>query len=205
MKVLVADDHELVRDMLAAFLEREGDFDLTTCSDYGSAAEAIRGQGPFDLVLLDYQMPGMRGLDSLAEAMSLNAPLPVALMSGTADKRIAECALKAGAAGFVPKSMPARSLVHAVRFMLAGEQYAPIAFMTAPEVEDAAHPLAQKLSPRELEVLEGLCNGQANKEIARDLGLAEVTVKLHVRTLGRKLGARNRTHAAMIAKEAGMF
>ena len=205
MKVLVADDHELVRDMLAAFLEREGDFDLTTVSDYRAAAEAIRSRGPFDLVLLDYQMPGMNGLDGLTEAMRLNEPLPVALMSGTADKRIADGALKAGAAGFLPKSMPAKSLVHAVRFMLAGEQYAPIAFMTAPDAEPEAHPLADKLSPRELEVLEGLCNGQANKEIARDLGLAEVTVKLHVRTLGRKLGARNRTHAAMIAKEAGMF
>ncbi len=205
MKVLVADDHELVRDMLAAFLEREGDFALTTVSNYPEAADAIRKTGPFDLVLLDYQMPGMAGLDGLAAAIALNAPSPVALMSGTADKRVAEGALQAGAAGFVPKSMPAKSLVHAVRFMLAGEQYAPIAFMTAPEQEEPQHPLADKLSPRELEVLAGLCNGKANKEIARDLGLAEVTVKLHVRTLGRKLGARNRTHAAMIAKEAGVF
>lgn len=204
MKVLVADDHELVRDMLAAFLEREHDFDVTTAADFDGAAEAIRAEGPYDLVLLDYQMPGMGGLDGLMQAMTLNAPLPVALMSGAADKRVAEEALRVGAAGFVPKSMPAKSLVHAVRFMLAGEQYAPIAFMTAPE-EAAPHPFADRLSSRELEVLEGLCNGQANKEIARDLGLAEVTVKLHVRTLGRKLGARNRTHAAMIAKEAGMF
>jgi len=204
MKVLVADDHELVRDMLAAFLEREHDFQVSTAADFDDAAAAIAKDGPYDLVLLDYQMPGMCGLDGLSRAIELNAPLPVALMSGSADKRVAEEALRVGAAGFVPKSMPAKSLVHAVRFMLAGEQYAPIAFMTAPD-NQAPHPFADRLSSRELEVLEGLCNGQANKEIARDLGLAEVTVKLHVRTLGRKLGARNRTHAAMIAKEAGMF
>jgi DNA-binding NarL/FixJ family response regulator len=128
----------------------------------------------------------------------------VALISGTANKSIAEEALAMGAAGFVPKTMAAGSLVNAIRFMATGEQYAPVKWMTEATEEDA-HPLAEKLSERELQVLGGLCRGESNKEIARDLDLQEVTIKLHVKTLCRKLAAKNRTQAAMIAKEAGLF
>ena len=88
--------------------------------------------------------------------------------------------------------------------MAAGERYAPIAFMTEHEAPPQ-NPLAAKLTVREIEVLGGLVAGKSNKEIARDLELQEVTIKLHVKTLCRKLGARNRTHAAMIAKDAGAF
>ena len=77
--------------------------------------------------------------------------------------------------------------------------------MMREEAEAEAHPLTSKLSARELEVLDGLCKGQSNKEIARDLDLQEVTIKLHVRTLCRKLDAKNRTQAALAAKEAGLF
>ena len=88
--------------------------------------------------------------------------------------------------------MAAKSLVHAVRFMAAGEQYAPIKFMTEKEPE-TKHPLAEQLSEREMQVLDGLCRGLANKEIARDLEITEPTVKLHMKTLYRKVGAANRT------------
>ena len=109
-----------------------------------------------------------------------------------------------GAIGFIPKTMGAQSLLNAVRFMAAGEIYVPVDLMRE-EPAAPAHPLAAKLSPRENEVLSGLCKGQSNKEIARDLDLQEVTIKLHVRTLCRKLEAKNRTQAAMIAKEAGLY
>jgi DNA-binding NarL/FixJ family response regulator len=115
---------------------------------------------------------------------------------------VAEEALAAGAAGFLPKTLPATSLVNAIRFMASGERYVPIGFMTAPEPA-AAHPLAAKLSERERQVLAGLVRGLSNKEIARELELQEPTIKLHVKTLCRKLEARNRTQAAMIARDAG--
>ncbi|MEO0820472.1 MAG: response regulator transcription factor [Pseudomonadota bacterium] len=204
MKILIADDHELVRDTLTVFLEREGDFEISVADDYASAAKRIGAEGPFDLVLLDYAMPGMSGLDRLAEALSLNAGKPVALMSGIADRSVAQAALASGAAGFLPKTMAAKSLVNAVRFMAMGEKYAPLDFLAAGE-EEELHPLEAAISPRERQVLEGLCRGLANKEIARELGLQEVTIKLHVKTLCRKIEARNRTHAAMIAKDAGLF
>lgn len=204
MKILLADDHELVRDTIAAFLSREPGLQIVVVGDFAAAAERITKEGPFDLVLLDWGMPGMDGLDGLARAKTLNYGSPVGIISGTANRTVAEKVLASGAAGFVPKSLPAKSLVHAVRFMAAGEQYAPIRFMT--EKEDAPeNPLAAKLTKREMEVLGGLVEGHSNKEIALALDLQEVTVKLHVKTLCRKIGARNRTQAAIIAKEEGLF
>lgn len=204
MKVLLADDHELVRDTIAAFLSREPGLQVVVVSDFASAAERIVKEGPFDLVLLDWGMPGMEGLDSLARAKTLNYGNPVGIISGTASRAIAEKALASGAAGFVPKTLPAKSLAHAVRFMVAGEQYAPIRYITEKEqIPESA--LATKLTKREMEVLSGLVEGRSNKEIALSLDLQEVTVKLHVKTLCRKLGARNRTHAAIIAKEESLF
>ncbi len=204
MRILLADDHELVRDTISSYLEREGSFEVALVGDFKTAAERVEADGPYDLVLLDYNMPGMAGLASLERMKALNQERPVALISGTADRSVAQSALDAGAAGFLPKTMAAKSLLNAVRFMIAGEQFAPVKFMT--EVpEDEKHPLQDALSDREFQVLEGLCRGLSNKEIARELELQEVTIKLHVKTLCRKLEARNRTHAAMIAKEQGLF
>ncbi len=204
MKILVADDHDLVRDTIALFLQNEGGIEVTVAATLDEALVRIDEVGSFDLVLLDYGMPGMDGLAGLKRAIAANQDKPVALMSGVASRTVAEDALAAGAAGFVPKTLGAKSMVNALRFMASGEQYAPVKWMTEMEAE-ASHPLADKLSAREMQVLEGLCDGKANKEIARDLDLQEVTVKLHVKTLSRKLDARNRTHAAMIARDAKLF
>ncbi|TPW29109.1 response regulator transcription factor [Martelella alba] len=204
MKLLIADDHELVRDTICAFLAQEPGFDISVAADFPEAATRMEREAPFDLVLLDYSMPGMNGLEGLAKAKTLNFGSPVAIISGTASRAVAEEALASGAAGFLPKTLPAKTLVHAIRFMAAGEQYAPVQFLTDKE-ETKVHPLAEKLTKREMDVLKGLIEGQSNKEIARGLDLQEVTVKLHVKTLCRKLEAKNRTMAAMIAKEAGLF
>ena len=204
MRILNADDHELVRDAISAFLEREPDISVDREADFYAALARIQADGPYDLVLLDYSMPGMMELQGLVRLKEANGGNPVAIISGTASRETAEMALEAGAAGFLPKSMAAKSLVHAVRFMAAGEQYAPVKFMTEKEPE-AKHPLAEQLSGREMQVLDGLCRGLANKEIARELEVQEVTVKLYVKTLCRKLNARNRTQAAMIARDEGLF
>ena len=205
MKILIADDHDLLRDTLVMFLKGEGNIETVTASDFNGALALIDAEGPFDLIMLDYNMPGMQGLKGLRTALQHNGGQKVALMSGIATKSIAEEALMYGAAGFVPKTLSARSLINAVRFMSMGEQYAPLDFMTQEEEEATPNPLAEKLSRRELQVLEGLSKGKSNKEIARDLDLQEPTIKLHVKTLYRKIGAANRTQAALIAKEEGLF
>lgn len=204
MRILIADDHELVRETIAAFLESDGSFKVVQCADLMSVEKALVAHDPFDLVLLDYEMPGMNGLEGLDKILEATRPRPVALISGSANKAIAEEALERGAGGFLPKTMAAKSLVNAIKFMAMGEQFAPIDFMTK-EDEETAHPLKELLTARELQVLSCLTRGLANKEIAREIDLQEVTIKLHVKTLCRKLDAKNRTHAAMIAKEAGLF
>lgn len=199
MRVLIADDHDLVREALASFLQSEGVVEVMTVPNLQDAIRAADESGSFDLVLLDYNMPGMNGLEGLREMIAANDQRPVAILSGTSSRTLAEQSIRAGAAGFVPKTMSSRSMVSAVRFMAAGEVYAPFNFMQ--QTESASGTLSQ----RETDVLRGLCEGKSNKEIARALDLQEVTIKLHVKTLSRKLNAKNRTHAAMIARELNLI
>ena len=205
MKLLIADDHVLLTDTLTMFLEHQGNIACSTATDLEGALSKIETEGPFDLILLNYNMPGMSGVNGLKRALAHKGGQRVALISGTAARSVAEEALASGAAGFVPKTLSAKSLLNAIRFMAMGEQYAPIAFMTAEDEAKAPNPLAEKLSRRELQVLEGLSKGKSNKEIARDLDLQEPTIKLHVKTLYRKIGAGNRTQAALIARDEGLF
>jgi two-component system, NarL family, nitrate/nitrite response regulator NarL len=204
MKILIADDHDMVRETIAMFLDADGTSETTAASNLQEALAKVKSEGPFDLVLLDYTMPGMNGLDGLQAVLDANDGKPVGLISGTATRLIAEQALAMGAIGFLPKTLPAKSLVNAVRFMVAGEIYAPVNFMSGkddPEETD----FEKALSERERQVLRGLMNARSNKEIARELDLQEVTIKLHVKTLCKKLDARNRTDAAMIARSAGFI
>lgn len=101
--------------------------EVTTVSSLPEALDTVREVGAFDLVLLDYSMPGMDGLDGLAKMRKANNEKPVAILSGTAPREVAEAALKAYAQGFVPKTLAAKSLVVAAQFMAAGEIYAPSA------------------------------------------------------------------------------
>ncbi|MCX8508928.1 MAG: response regulator transcription factor [Rhodobacteraceae bacterium] len=203
MRILIADDHDLLRDTLALFVQTEGDMSAYCVATLDQAVAAVAAEDRFDLILLDYHMPGMNGLEGLSYLLGQGGGQRVALMSGEIARSIVEQALAAGAAGFVPKTLSAKSLIHAIRFMAMGERYAPLDYMTAAPAPQRDPHLAA-LSLREMDVLKGLAAGRANKEIARDLGLSEATVKLHVKTLYRKIGVANRTQAAIIGKSAGL-
>ncbi|MGR3713314.1 MAG: LuxR C-terminal-related transcriptional regulator [Shimia sp.] len=203
MQILIADDHDLLRDTLVAFVQAAGGIDVVTAPDLDSAIKIVEEKGPFDLVLLDYNMPGMNRLEGMRKVIALPKAPRVALISGEAPRAVVQEAIAAGAAGFVPKTLPAKSLVNAIRFMAAGEQFVPLDLL-AP-TEQSTHPMVKLLTRRELQVLEGLTDGKSNKEIARDLDLSEPTIKLHVKNLYRKIGASNRTQAALLAREAKLF
>lgn len=201
MRMLLADDHDLFRESVAAMVSADGGVVVVSVSGLQAALDSLAAQ-TFNLVLLDYQMPGMNGLDGLRRVREAAPGVPVAMMSGTTRRDLAEEALACGAVGFVPKTLGIKAMIAAVKRMASGETFAPLSMLDEPPVLHAA---LEDLTRREREVLEGICNGKSNKEIARDLDVQEVTVKLHVKTLARKLGARNRTHAAMIARDAGLI
>lgn len=200
LRILLADDHELVRDSLAAFLQASGFEDVEVAGSLDEAVSTFRAREDFDLVLLDLNMPGMCGLEGLHKMQVVAGDVPVAIISGATQPDKVQAAIDAGAQGFLPKTMPVKSICAAIRFMAAGEIYLPYNLMQQTTEADAFG-----LKPREIDVLRGLAEGFSNKEIALKLDLQEVTVKLHVKTLSRKLNARNRTHAAMIARDNGLI
>lgn len=200
--ILVADDHDLVRDTIAAYLGQQDDFQISTASGLPQAQDLLEGQTPYDLVVLDYNMPGMDGLSGLEAVVKTYPHIKVVLMSGIATPDVAQAAMAMGAKGFLPKSATATSMVNAIRFVLSGETYFPFGFAKAPAEKTESF---MGLSPREMETLKHLCNGASNKEIARELALAEVTVKLHVKNILAKLKVNNRTQAALLAKERSVY
>lgn len=193
-KVLLADDQELVRETLAAYLAQNAAHIVVSVGSFDEAMSALE-QDAFDLILLDYRMPGMEALDGLKTVAETYSDTPIALISGAAGPDIAQHAIDSGAAGFLPKTLAPAELLAAVDTLIAGGMY-----LSGDEVAK----MSFSLTPREVEVVRGIAAGKSNKEIARELGVQEVTVKLHVKTLSRKLDARNRTHAAMRARDLGM-
>ena len=191
--ILLADDHELVRETLAQYLVACGMGPVAQAGDADGVMALLAAEGPFALVLLDYNMPGMGGMAGLDRVLAAQGVARVAMISGEMSQDLVLEALGRGACGFVPKTISPEAFVQAVQGMLEGEVFAPMPLPL--RLEDGL------LSMREMDVLRGICAGKSNKEIARDHDLQEVTVKLHVKTMSRKLGARNRTHAAMIARD----
>lgn len=202
--ILLADDHDLVRDTLAAYLENVDGFNVQTAADLKSAMDIMGGLDAIDLIVLDYHMPGMDGLNGITRTLQAYPATKVVLMSGVATRDVANKAMEQGASGFIPKSTTAGSFVNAIKFVLSGERYFPFDF-GASETASAPTGIFASLSAREVQTLEQLCTGQSNKEIARNLGIQEATVKLHVKNVLAKLGVSNRTQAALLAKENHFF
>jgi two-component system nitrate/nitrite response regulator NarL len=198
--VLVVDDHALVAETLVSSLSIIPDFKVMAVQNVQSALDLIMQQGPFSIVLLDYDMPSSDPMQSMNKLMTANGG-GVAIFSGVAKRYMIERALLAGAVGFVPKTIHLKSLQHAIRLMADGEVFVPSEFLR-PNAGDKTQ--AGGLKPAEVEVLTLLAAGKANKEIGRELDLDETTVKMHVRALFRKLGATNRTQVALEAQSRGI-
>lgn len=218
MKLLIADDHTLFRDALVQYIERSNpDSSVVLARDFHEALELLKQDPLQDLVILDLRMPGMDGMKGFEILKQYFPTLRVALMSGVAEEEDVAKALSVGAVGYFPKTMSGRALLAAIELVVEGGNYIPkgkdTTYMPS-YYADRAATIGQKnkissaenvgFTPRESEVLSYLLDGASNKEIARALYLQVVTVKLHIRGICRKLDAKNRTQAALRAKELGL-
>jgi DNA-binding NarL/FixJ family response regulator len=203
LRVLIADDHEMLLQLFELYLKETASMEVATATTLDGALELMREDGPFDLVLLDLNMPGMNGVAGLRKAIQLAGEVPVAILTSGPSPRMLDEIMDCGAAGIVLKTTPVQSLPNAIRFMHSGEKYLPLALMR-PQAQPAPATANGPLSAREMAVLTHLADGKQNKGIARELGLAEATVKMHVAAVCRKLGARNRTQAVVLARDLGL-
>ncbi|MDJ0857872.1 MAG: response regulator transcription factor [Dinoroseobacter sp.] len=195
--ILLADDHQLVRDTVAAYLAAKGGFNVQSAATAQEALEVLSSQKQIDLAILDYEMPGMNGLDGLAELKRHYPDQKTALISGVATSDVAEKAMHLGAVAYFPKSMPVASMLDGIRQLLVSE----CGPQQDPDTIDGNSPQPRDygLTSREEQVLARLALGQSNKVIAEELRLKEVTVKFHITNILSKLGVSNRTQAALLA------
>lgn len=211
---IVADDHALVRQGVRLVLEAEfADSHVIEAADLDSALTAIV-QYPEALLLIDLDMPGMDGAESLRALRQDFPPLRMAVLSGNADRTMIADALNAGVNGYILKASPPEELLHAVstiwsgRVYLAGalSQFSDRAVSAGPCGPRAYEPKQEPppLTPRQREVIASLMKGHSNKQIARDLHIGEGTVKIHIAAIFRALGAQNRTEAVMTASRLGL-
>ncbi|MBO6783253.1 MAG: response regulator transcription factor [Alphaproteobacteria bacterium] len=201
-RIILADDHEVVRAGLRdALVHIEPDIEVLE-ADSLDAALKLGDEDEVALVLLDLNMPGMDGVGGVERMLAKRPEVPVAVVSGSVRRRDMASVMAVGAAGFLPKSMKLDAMASAVRLLLAGERYLPYEFMAE---ESGRERPDGGLTPRELEILEAIGEGKPNKQIARELEIEEVTVKLHATNLFRKLEVSNRTEAAMKGRELGLI
>jgi len=196
-KVLIADDHQLVRELISSFLSVQPGFLVSIAESYQDAYTMLHESEPFDIVLLDVQMHGMEGIRNVEVLVREFSVSSIVIFSGVASEQFVHDALKAGAKGYIPKTLPFKSLLNAIRLISSGESFVPSSFVTKDSREDLAAKFS--LSETELGVLRMVCAGMANKEIAREMETTEVTIKMHMRSICKRLGAKNRTQAAVIA------
>ena len=206
IRILIADDHAVVRQGLRMFLGRDPDLEVVGEAEDGAAAVRLARALRPDVVLMDLLMPV---LDGIAATGTIRAELPdteVLALTSVLERASVVGAVRAGAIGYLLKDTRAEELRRAIRAAAAGQvQLSPAASaLLLREVREPARPVAEALTARETAVLGLLAAGRSNKEIARELHVVEDTVKTHVRHILAKLGVQSRTQAALYAVRTGL-
>ena len=201
IRILIVDDHPLLREGIAAVLASETDMALVAEAANGrDAVEQFRAHRP-DVTLMDLQMPDMNGTDAILAIRKDYPDARIIVLTTYSGDAQAVRALKAGASGYLLKNMLRKELVETIRSVHGGRKRIP------PEiaVEMAEHHADDALTEREIEVLRQVAAGNANKVVALRLAISEETVKAHMRSILSKLGANDRTHAVTIALKRGII
>ncbi len=217
IRILLVDDHTLFRRGLGALLSR--DPKLQVVGDAADAGEAQRRAETLqpDIILLDNHLPGVNGVDALPALREAAPRARVLMLTISEDEKDLSAALRAGACGYLLKTMEGEALTSAIHRAMSGESVVAgemtgklvavyrQAASAPPAAGDEPSSGSGALSPRETDILRGIARGDSNKLIARDLGIAETTVKIHVQHILRKLGVSSRVQVAVIAVERGLI
>ena len=208
MKILIADDHRLLLEIIRDFMELNiPDAHITAVTTYSSFLENLQSGTDFNLAILDYRMPDIKGVDTIRWLVNNHSEVRIAVMSGMANRsEILEC-INVGAIGFLSKTLSGQALLSAINLMLSGEKYIPAEILLNESAQTGGgsdHTL-DSLTIREHEVLRKLHLGYSNKEIGRSLKLEEITVKVYVSKLCKKLNAKNRTQLVIEAMSRGLL
>lgn len=220
IRIFVADDHPLILTSIKLMFERLpiAGTDVTGFTAISELESALGSHPAPDLVLIDFDMPGLATVEKVADFINRHHDVRIAILSGQTDSQLARTLMDRGCLGFVPKTLSPNVIYHAVRLMIGGTRFVPdlrIGSMPSgvnagaatdlrpafpaspPDTRLTDKPSRQRngLTPREIDVLQCLAHGNTNKEIARQLKIEEVTVKLHLRHAYGKLGVRNRIQA----------
>ena len=192
MKILIVDDHSLFREGLCYVLNKLDDHvDIVQASTYDEAIQAITENNNLDLVLLDLSLPGKSGFSLLDKIITLNCILPVVILSASEQSRDINRAKAVGAMGYILKSTTSVVMLSTLRLILSGGLYFP----------SVLNNNKLSLTPRQVDVLDLLIEGNSNKLIAARMSVAEATVKMHITAIFKSLGVTNRTQAVIAAKE----
>jgi DNA-binding NarL/FixJ family response regulator len=200
LKVLIADDHRLMLQAIRTALADSEDIEIVGEADSGPKVVPLVGQTGPDIVLLDVRMPGIDGLTVLERLRERYPKVRVAMLSAVDDPSVVQAAFKRGASAFIVKHIDPRDLAAALRQAIEGAVFQPLGLLEngGSAADDA------DLSKRELTILQALQSGLSNKQIAKELFLAEQTVKFHLTNIYRKLGVGSRTEAVRYAYEHGL-
>ncbi len=198
--LLLIDDHPLFRDGLVAALRHQAPgLRVQARATLADAMDTLAADDGFDLVLMDYGLPGMDGLRCAELLMQHHPGVAVGLMSGLDDPTLATRAMKAGLCAYIPKSLEIASLLEHLHRLAQGEPVFswpdPLALQTDALLEECT-----VLTARQMDVLQALAKGGSNKEIARAMGISPATVKKHLEAIFARLGASNRLQAVMMAR-----
>ena len=211
MKILIVDDHPVLRAGLAALLRQVmTDIDILEAGSGREALEIAEGVPDLDAVVLDLVMPVMGGMQALAEFGRRHPATPRIVLSSSEEPEEAREALEAGAQAYVPKSAGPQTVVYAIEAVMRGETYVPALMLSLLGVkhgDDAAAGSSTKirLTERQIDILRLLSAGQPNKIIAHKLDCSEKTVKAHITSIFKALNVVNRTQAAAAARQAGLI
>ena len=214
MRILLADDHAMVRSGLSLLLARLfGDAQIVEAEDYTQALDLCLSESGFSLILVDRIMPGMNDGEGLRALSQASGGAPVVVLSASENPAHVHEAISGGARGYLPKATKEQVLFSALQLILSGGTYLPMTMLEDFNTDVSATRTAPgagvsnvaKLTPRQRDILERIVLGKTNKEIAREFDISPSTVQSHLNTIFRALAVTNRTQAVFVAQELGLL